>query len=170
MTGVGRAAFSDCTNLTSIALPHSLTSVGPMAFSNCTRLSSLTLPATLTAVEEYSFRNCQALSSLTLPFALTDFGRGAFSFCEGLTSLVFRPRVSCAFIAWAVGSMRSRTNWQVTCVKQMRNILRLITIAASERRDVANVGPHGAQSVFEGCVGLDDVVDIGRNDSADTGW
>ena len=37
-----------------------------------------------------------------------------------------------AFIAWAVGISRNRANWQLTTLKQSRNVLRLITVMAVE--------------------------------------
>ena len=40
---------------------------------------------------------------------------------------VMGPLVSATFIVWALGSMRNRTNWQLTTLKFSRNILRLIT-------------------------------------------
>ena len=57
-------------------------------------------------------------------------------------------------VAWAVGSMRNRANWQLTSVKQLRNVLRLITAFALERRDVATIDPDGRKGVFTGCTGL----------------
>jgi hypothetical protein len=33
-----------------------------------------------------------------------------------------------AFIVWAIGSMRNRSNWQLTTIKHMRNVLRLIVV------------------------------------------
>jgi len=85
---------------------------------------------------------------------LTSVGDCAFGDCTGLTAVAFRPRLSGAFIAWAVGSMRNRVNWQLTTLKQSRNVLRLITALALERRDVATVDPGGRKEVFSGCTGL----------------
>merc|ERR1712000_512603 len=117
----------------------SLTNVGRGAFQGCSGLTSLTLPPSLTSVGEAAFQGCSGLTSLTLPPSLTSVATSAFRNCSGLTSVVFRPRVSCAFITWAVGSMRNRANWQLTTVKQLHNVLRLITVLALERRDVVTV-------------------------------
>ena len=43
------------------------------------------------------------------------------------------PPPSEAFIAWAVGSSRNRANWQLTILKRMRNVLRLITSLSLKR-------------------------------------
>jgi len=79
------------------------------------------------------------------------------------------PGVSFAFIAWAVGSSRNRTNWQITILKRMRNVLRLITTLTWKRRDVSTLDPRGKKRVFMGCAGLngeiptDDLFDTRRN-------
>ena len=78
----------------------------------------------------------------------------AFQDCTGLASVVFAPRVPTAFIAWAVGSSRHRTNWQLTTLKQTRNVLHLITQLALERRDIRSVDRSGEKRVFGGCTGL----------------
>ena len=127
--GVRAHAFSGCTGLTSLALPDNVNSVGERAFYRCVKLSFLTLPNALTAIK-----------------------RDAFGGCSGLVSIVFRPPVSRdAFVAWAVGSSRHRANWQLTTVKHSRNVLRLITALALERRDVSSVDPDGSKGVFNGC-------------------
>ena len=116
--------------------------------------AALTLPETLTKIDTFSFHNCSGLTSLTLPDALTDFGSGAFKKCTALTSVVFRSRVSRAFTTFSVGSMRNRANWQITSVKNLRNVLRLITAFACERRDLVTIDPEGSKRVFEGCTGM----------------
>ena len=60
-----------------------------------------------------------------------------------------------SFIVWAVGSSRNRANWQLTTLKQSRNVLRLITALALERRDVADLDPDEWDGLFEGCTDLD---------------
>ena len=86
-------------------------------------------------------------------------GCAAFRTCTALITAIFRPRIPLALIAWA-SSSRNRTNWQLTAVKQSRNVLRLITALALERRDVSSVDPDGQMEVFKGCLGLDGIVVI----------
>ena len=40
---------------------------------------------------------------------------------------VYYPSPPPSFIAWVVGNSRNRANWKLTTVKQLRNVLRLIT-------------------------------------------
>ena len=80
-------AFSDCTGLTSISLPASLTTIGEGAFEGCKSLTSITLPANLTKIDKYTFSDCTGLTSITLPANLTQIGEYAFYDCKGLTSV-----------------------------------------------------------------------------------
>ena len=91
-----------------------------------------------------------------LPHSLDIVGSSLF---EGTaltsTSIIFRPRVSAAFITWTVSNSRNRANWQLTTVKRLRNVLRIITTLALERRDVTTLDPDGCKNVFKGCDALD---------------
>ena len=120
------------------------------AFRDCSGLVSLTLPGSLANIGEDAFKGCVGLTSLTLPHNLNRVGKFAFKNCTALTSAVFSPPASRAFIAWAVGSSRNRTNWQLTILKRMRNIVRTITLMAMSRRDVATL-MTGEDHAFQGC-------------------
>ena len=77
-------------------------------------------------------------------------------FTQGLVSVVFGPRVPPAFIVWALGKMRNRTNWEVTTLQHSRNILCMITALALDRRDFTSV----SKRVFEGCLALKNTEDL----------
>ena len=81
------AAFSYCSNLTSITLPEGLTSIGDYAFYDCTGLTRITLPEGLTSIGRYAFSGCDVLTSITIPEGLTSIGDRAFENCDGLTSI-----------------------------------------------------------------------------------
>ena len=82
-------AFYQCSKLTSITLPNSISSIGRIAFYNCTRLTSLNLPNPLTMIDYRTLYGCSGLTSLTLPDSLISIGNEAFYGCSGLTSLSF---------------------------------------------------------------------------------
>ena len=84
---IGEYAFHDCSGLTSLTLPSSITSIGESAFRNCHGLTSLTLPAGITRIGSYAFEGCSGLTSLTLPDGITSISDYAFEGCSGLTSL-----------------------------------------------------------------------------------
>ncbi|MBR3957289.1 MAG: leucine-rich repeat domain-containing protein, partial [Kiritimatiellae bacterium] len=48
---IGKHAFSDCRNLTSVTIPSGVTNIGFRAFSNCSELKSVTIPSSVTSIE-----------------------------------------------------------------------------------------------------------------------
>ena len=154
MTNIGYRAFDRCKGLSSLSLPDTLTIVSSYAFANCSGLKSLAFPDSLASISSEAFAYCEALTSLSLPHSLVNVGCWAFRDCTNLTSVSFRPRLPATFIAWAVGNMRNRDNWQVTSVKRLRNVLGLITAFGFERRHASSVDPRGEKGVFQSCNSL----------------
>ena len=68
---IGAYAFKNCSDLTSLTLPSSVTRIGDYAFYNCSGLTSLTLPSSVTRIGDYAFYKCSGLTSLTLPSSVT---------------------------------------------------------------------------------------------------
>jgi uncharacterized protein YjdB len=66
VTGIGKNAFADLHNLTSVAIPGSVTGIGAFAFSNCSRLKGVTIPGSVTSIGEGSFGYCSNLSFMTV--------------------------------------------------------------------------------------------------------
>lgn len=86
VTYIGRYAFSGCTGLTSITIPNSITSIEVGAFEGCHSLTSVTIPDSVTYIGGSAFSGCR-LTSVTIPNSVTYIGKGAFSSCSGLTSI-----------------------------------------------------------------------------------
>ena len=77
-------AFYGCTGLTSIEIPTSVTSIDG-AFSGCTGLTSIEIPSSVTSID-WAFSGCTGLTSIEIPTSVTSID-GAFSGCTGLTSI-----------------------------------------------------------------------------------
>ena len=91
---IGDYAFKNCSDLTSLTLPSSVTRIGDYAFYNCSGLTSLTLPSSVTSIGEFAFRYCSGLTSLTIPSGVTSIGMSAFEYCSSLTSLTLPSSVN----------------------------------------------------------------------------
>ena len=87
-------AFSECSSLTSIELPSSVTHIGDYAFKWCSRLTSIVLPSSVTHIGNSAFWWCSSLTSIELPSSVTHIGDRAFLGCRSLTSLVLPSSVT----------------------------------------------------------------------------
>lgn len=91
ITGLGYAAFSDLSNVTTVDLPTSLTKLGAYCFYNCSSLENIDLPEGLQKLEGYSFYGCESLTSIVIPEGVTEItGNRVFSSCNALTG-IFLP-------------------------------------------------------------------------------
>ena len=67
-------AFKDCTSLSSVTIPKSVTRIGSSAFFGCTSLLSITIPENVTSIGDHAFRDCSALSRINWNAeSVTDF-------------------------------------------------------------------------------------------------
>jgi hypothetical protein len=84
------SGFTDCTNLTSVNFPTTLTAIQgfiktPLTavdlsrtsieviggFENCTALTSVVLPASIKEIQQEAFAGCKALTTVTVPETVT---------------------------------------------------------------------------------------------------
>ena len=65
MTSIGNYAFYNCSGLTSVTIPNSVTSIGESAFCYCSGLTSITIPNSVTSIGNYAFSGCSDLISVT---------------------------------------------------------------------------------------------------------
>ena len=90
LTSIGGAAFSNCTGLTSIAIPNSVTSIGTSAFQGCSNLTNIVIPNSVTSIGVAAFHNCSGLTSVTIPSGVTFINGNAFYGCRSLTSVTVK--------------------------------------------------------------------------------
>ncbi len=83
--------FYGCTSLKSVVIEEGATSIGyaddtsRQTFQNCTSLTSVKLPKSLTAICNSAFKGCTALTSIVIPRNVTEIGAGAFHDCPKLS-------------------------------------------------------------------------------------
>ena len=90
VTSLGDACFFACHSLTSIEIPGLVTEIGKAAFYSCYSLTSIEIPASVTIIGEYTFSDCYSLTSIKIPASVTEIVGGAFSGCRHLTLIVER--------------------------------------------------------------------------------
>ena len=91
---IAYGAFRNCTRLTEIVFPDSVTSIGNYAFYNCYSLTSVVIPDSVTSISDYAFYNCSSLTSVVIPDSVTSIGHLAFYNCSSLTSVVIPDSVT----------------------------------------------------------------------------
>ena len=94
VTTIGTSAFWNCTNVTSITLPETITEIRQEAFDSCTALKSINLPEGLTVLGSSAFAFCHALESINIPKGITYIGNNTFYSCSSLASVFIGSNVT----------------------------------------------------------------------------
>ena len=85
-TGLG--AFENCTSLTSISIPSSVTEILASAFRGCSALETVSLAEGLEFIGSNCFQNCSSLTAITIPSSVTKLGASIFSGCKSIQRVV----------------------------------------------------------------------------------
>lgn len=80
VTGIGDYAFAECSSLTGITIPDSVTVIGDSAFYACSSLTEIAIPNSVTSIGEDAFYCCSGLTKATIPNSVTSIGAYAFSY------------------------------------------------------------------------------------------
>lgn len=101
VTSIGKKAFFNKSDVTSVTFGKNIVSIGDMAFANCSYLADisvsegdgqdmLTLPAGLTSLGANAFSSCRSMAgTLVLPESLTAISEKAFAFCGQISGIQF---------------------------------------------------------------------------------
>ena len=73
---------------------YPVTSIDEYAFSNCSQLSSIEIPNTVSRIATGAFYYCVGLNSIQISDSLTDIGGYAFYHCDNLKDIVIPESVS----------------------------------------------------------------------------
>ncbi len=76
--------LSDCTSLTSVSLPASVTKISSNMFGGCTSLKSVSAAGPIDAIGDRAFENCSSLTDIDFQGTLTSIGFSAFQGCASL--------------------------------------------------------------------------------------
>ena len=80
-------AFYGCSNIKEIVL-RDISYIGPESFYNCSGLTSLALPESLTTIESGAFAKCSNLKKLEIPYGVESIGERCLDGCKSLEELV----------------------------------------------------------------------------------
>ena len=58
MKYINQSAFANCSSLTSVTIPNSVTNIGEKAFCNCSSLTSVTIGYSVTSIGDRAFYDC----------------------------------------------------------------------------------------------------------------
>ena len=92
-TSIGTAAFSNCTNISSITISDGMTSIGNEAFRNCTGLTELIIPDSVTSIGESICHTCSYLKKVIIGSSVSTIGQYAFTNCINIEEMIFRGAV-----------------------------------------------------------------------------
>jgi hypothetical protein len=86
VTSIGEYAFWECTSLTSVTIPDSVTNIGDYAFEG-TSLTDATIGNGVISIGILAFYQCFGLTSVTIPGSVTSIAENAFYECYDLTNI-----------------------------------------------------------------------------------
>lgn len=100
VTEIGKDAFANCYNLTSVTIPDGVTTISRYAFSECYSLTTISIPQSVKIIGEGAFSWCEKLTSITLP-NIGLIQERTFERCKSITSIIIpRSVVSIGYMAF----------------------------------------------------------------------
>ena len=90
---INQHAFYNCSKLTNIDIPNTVTYIGTYAFSGCASLKSVTIPDGVTIVEKHTFSNCTNLQDIIVPKDITKIYDYTFSNCTMLENVYYKGTI-----------------------------------------------------------------------------
>ena len=76
-------AFSDCSSLSNIVIPDSVTDIGNFAFSRCCSLSEIVIPSSVTSIGNRAFSRCSSLKYISIPKSVIGLNGNPFAEWNG---------------------------------------------------------------------------------------
>lgn len=87
LVSVGTGAFRDCTSLTVVTLPDSLTYIVSYMFYGCENLKVIVISDSVNYIAERAFGGCKSLTNIEIPDDVTYIGEAAFAGCASFSRI-----------------------------------------------------------------------------------
>ena len=95
VTSIGKKAFFNKSDVTSVVIGNNVRSIGEYAFANCSYITSVTIPSGLTSIGESAFASCRLLSgTVVIPEGVTTIPKSAFAYCMSLQEIVLSDNIT----------------------------------------------------------------------------
>ena len=91
---IADGSFENCSRLSGVIIPDSVTTIGNSAFEGCSGLTSVTIGDGVTSIGDDAFLGCRELTSIAIPDSVTSIGGRAFNACFSLTSVTIGSDVA----------------------------------------------------------------------------
>lgn len=167
LTEIGKSAFTNCTNLTTVNLPN-VVKAAQDCFCDCVSLKEINLPE-LTTLPGNFMRSCLTIQELYFPKVTKIVGSYCFQGCTSLESIDFPLLISANPAAFAMCDALTRTNLpSLETAGQMmfHDCKHLTNICLPKLATITGPGSSTA-SMFRGCFALK-IIDVPSVTSIDT--
>lgn len=94
VTEIGKSAFIDNDNITSITFPETVTEIAASAFGNCDSLTEVIIPDAVTVLGDGAFSGCAGLVSVSTGNGITEIGTRTFHWCDSLKNVTIGSNVA----------------------------------------------------------------------------
>ncbi len=97
VAGIGASAFHNCSGITSVSIPTSVTLIRQWAFENCTGLTGITIPSGMEEIEGNAFSGCSGINEVVLnaeKYSGSTSGTSVFKNCSSLLKVIIGANVT----------------------------------------------------------------------------